>query len=109
MDKRHFERVRTDAETRVTHLGQNIPGAIHDLSVNGMFFLTSSEIPLQEMIEVEIALPPSAPEPSVKVRGKVVRVEDRGIGVHFAMELGAYRLLKDMVAKIMEEESGVGS
>ncbi len=109
MDKRHFVRVRTNAETRVTHSGKNIPGRIYDLSVNGMFCLTSWAVPLQEMIEVEIALPPAAPEPSVKLRGKVVRVEERGIGVHFAMELGAYKLLRGMVTKIIEEESGVDS
>lgn len=102
MDKRHYERVETRVEARVTHDGRCISGKMTNLSINGMFFETIEKIPLRTIVDLEIALPQSAPKALFKLRGRVVRVEDSGIAIHFAMDLEAYKLLKGMVSKIRD-------
>ncbi len=58
---------------------------IHDISHSGLFLETFEEYPIGE--ECLLSIPLSNQEQNVKVRGRVARVADNGVGIEFTKKI----------------------
>lgn len=111
MEKRNFTRVLFQTEAVVGFADREIRGEIENLSMNGMFLLTSEKVTENEALEIKISLSGASSELSIDLKGTVVRQTPRGVAIQFKeMDLDSFIHLKNTVAynrgdenEIMEE------
>lgn len=111
MSTRKFSRVHFQVAATVKAAGHHFHGQIDNLSMSGMFMLTSERLQPGETVDITIILNGATPEIKVCITGKVSRVAENGIGFTFEKtDLDSYSHLKNIVSynfedadKIMEE------
>ena len=75
-----------------------VSGRTRDLSLRGLYVMTSRSLPVGTPCHVSLPLDGSQKELRVEVAGRVVRVEPHGIAVEFMeMELDSFHHLRNVV------------
>ena len=113
MSTRKFSRVRFNVGATIRSAGRQIPGAVENLSMAGMFVVTAEQFVEGDAVDITIVLADALPEIAIHSSGIVTRIIGDGIGIAFEkMDLDSYMHLKNIVAynsddaeKIMEEVS----
>ncbi|MGM0417368.1 MAG: PilZ domain-containing protein [Thermodesulfobacteriota bacterium] len=97
--RRKNDRIPYLAEIDFAMRGKAVRGYISNISESGMF-VESYDKPDQGT-EISMAFPPPSREESVKLKGKVVRVDDKGFAVEFENRLN--ETLKKYDTKIISD------
>jgi hypothetical protein len=111
MSTRQFSRVRFNVGATIRAGERQFQGNVENLSMRGMFLVTDERLPLEEQVDITIALSGTSPELSISFNGKVCRATDEGLGFTFEkIDLDSYTHLKNIIAynlddpeKVMEE------
>lgn len=111
MSTRKFSRVHFSVEASIKAADRLFQGAVENLSMTGMFLLTSERLVMGEMADITIILTGTSPEITVSFTGKVSRIVENGMAFIFEkIDLDSYMHLKNIVAyniddaeKVMEE------
>jgi hypothetical protein len=111
MSTRQFSRVRFRVGATIKTTERQFQGNVENLSMRGMFLVTDERLPVDDMVDITIALSGTSPEVSLTINGKVCRVTDEGLGFTFEkIDLDSYTHLKNIIAyniddaeKVMEE------
>ncbi|MBC7962262.1 MAG: PilZ domain-containing protein [Steroidobacteraceae bacterium] len=111
MSTRKFSRVHFNVEATIKAVDRSFQGAVENLSMTGMFLVTSERLALGETVDITIILTGTSPEIAVNFSGKVSRIVENGLGFVFEkIDLDSYLHLKNIVAyniddaeKVMEE------
>jgi len=111
MSTRRFSRVHFNVEATIRTADRLFQGVVENLSMTGMFLVTSERLPVGEAVEITIVLTGSSPEIAVSFNGKTSRIVENGMGFVFEkIDLDSYMHLKNIVAyniddaeKVMEE------
>ncbi|HXE98300.1 MAG TPA: PilZ domain-containing protein [Dongiaceae bacterium] len=111
MTTRKFSRVRFKVEATVRVGARQFQGAVENLSMTGMFLVTSEQLEEGEQADISMVLAGTLPEVAINFNGVVTRVCEDGIGFTFEkMDLDSYMHLKNIIAyniddaeKVMEE------
>lgn len=111
MSTRKFSRVHFNVEAAIKTADRTFQGVVENLSMTGMFLVTSERLSVGEEVEITIVLTGSSPEITVSFNGKTSRIVENGMGFVFEkIDLDSYMHLKNIVAyniddaeKVMEE------
>ena len=111
MSTRKFSRVQFNVEATVRIADRKFQGAVENLSMAGMFLVTSERLAEGDMVDITIILSGNLPEITVDFNGIVTRITEDGVGFTFdKMDIDSYMHLKNIVAyniddaeKVMEE------
>lgn len=99
MDKRSFSRIHFQTEAIVRYRDREIACEVVNLRLNGAFLSIPDKIPLGEEVDAKILLSGTSSELSVKVKGKIIRLNDDGLALQFTgMDLDSFIHLKNIVA-----------
>ena len=99
MNTRKFSRVKFQAAAIVRAAAHQFQGEVDNLSMNGMFMVTSEQLQPGEAVDISIILNGASPEISVRITGKVSRIGENGIGFSFEKtDLDSYTHLKNIVS-----------
>lgn len=101
-DRRKGVRVRFDTGVSLTlESGSKVisaAGDIRDISLNGIFVRTPEKVESGAGCDIRIELTGTEVPIVLEMKGKVVRIEGNGVGVHFdAMDLDTFMHLKNVV------------
>ena len=70
----------------------------HNISLNGIYIETSDHLPMDSHCQIEITLGASSDGLKLQMDAKVVRNDDKGIGLTFEiMDIETFRHLKNIV------------
>ena len=113
MSTRKFSRVRFNVGVAIGSSDRQFQGAVENLSMAGMFVVTSEPFVEGDAVDIAIALSGTIPEIAIHISGIVTRIAEDGIGIAFEkMDLDSYMHLKNIIAynsddaeKVMEEVS----
>jgi hypothetical protein len=111
MSTRKFSRVHFNVEATIKTADRRFQGVVENLSMTGMFLVTSERLPVVEAVEITIVLTGTSPEITINFNGKASRIVENGMGFVFEkIDLESYMHLKNIVAyniddaeKVMEE------
>jgi hypothetical protein len=111
MRTRKFSRVHFNVGATIRIADRQFQGAVENLSMTGMFLVTSEQLAEGDLVDITIVLSGILPEISVGFNGIVTRVTADGVGFTFdKMDLDSYMHLKNIIAyniddvdKVMEE------
>lgn len=111
MSTRKFSRVHFNVEATIKTTDRQFQGGVENLSMTGMFLVTSERLPVGEAVDITIVLTGSLPEIKVNFNGRVSRIVENGMGFAFEkIDLDSYMHLKNIVAyniddaeRVMEE------
>lgn len=111
MSTRKFSRVRFNVGATIKVGDRQFHGAIKNLSMTGMFLVTSEQLELGKHVEIAVILTGTFPEITVNFNGIATRIAEDGIGFTFdKMDLDSYMHLKNIISyniddaeKVMEE------
>jgi hypothetical protein len=111
MSTRKFSRVGFKVDATIKTTERQFHGDVKDLSMSGMFMLTSERLRQGDPVDITIILSGTSPEIDVNFSGEVSRIDESGIGFTFKkMDLESYTHLKNIVAyniddaeKVLEE------
>jgi hypothetical protein len=111
MKTRKFSRVRFHVGATIRIADRQFQGAVENLSMTGMFLVTSELLVEGDLADITIALSGSVPEITVNFNGKVTRTTEAGAGFTFdKMDFDSYTHLKNIITynsddaeKVMEE------
>jgi len=111
MGTRKFSRVQFHVSASIKTATRHFRGSVENLSMNGMLLVTAERLPVNEMVEITIALIGTSPEVSVSFSGRVSRITDQGLGFLFdKIDIDSYTHLKNIIAynsddseKVMDE------
>lgn len=82
-DKRLFERVDCRTEALVEYEGRSFTGEVENLSLKGLFVRTGTILPLDAEVRVTVRFTGDSSRMSFSLDAKVVRVDERGVGLNF--------------------------
>lgn len=111
MEKRKNTRVPFNIESAVGYQGRTVKGEVVNLSLTGMLFKSSDEIPIHTPLDIVFFLTGTTSRLTINLNGKAVRVDERGTAIEFnEIDIDSFIHLKNIVAynegdedKIMEE------
>ena len=111
MSTRKFSRVQFNVGATVKIGDRQFQGAVENLSMTGMFIVTTEKFVGGETADITIVLTGTLPEIAVNFSGVVTRITEDGVGFTFEkMDLDSYMHLKNIIAyniddsdKVMEE------
>lgn len=111
MSTRKFSRVQFNVGATIKIADRQFQGAVENLSMTGMFLVTSELLAEGETVDITIVLTGTSPEIAVNFNGIVTRIAEDGVGFSFdKMDLDSYMHLKNIIAyniddaeKVMEE------
>lgn len=111
MSTRKFSRVRFQVTATVKAADRQFHGEVENLSMSGMFMVTTEQLQPGAEVQISIVLAGSSPEITVAISGKVSRLVENGMGFTFEKTgLDSYTHLKYIVTyntddaeKVMEE------
>jgi len=111
MSTRKFSRVQFNVAATVKSAERQFQGAVENLSMTGMFMVTTEQLDEGEAVEITIVLTGTQPEIAVNFNGFVTRLAENGVGFTFdKIDLDSYTHLKNIIAyniddaeKVMEE------
>ena len=97
-NKRNFTRVNFDTRGELKYKNKTISAEIKNLSLKGAFFVTAETIPINDQNGKHPSLVGSTSDLSVSAKGKVVRVEESGIGVNITeINVDSFIHLKNII------------
>jgi hypothetical protein len=99
-EKRKNIRVPFRTEIIVSHGGKELhfEGGSVNLSLGGILAESSTMIPLDAECQVQLRLSGTQEPMELTMKGRVVRHEPSGFGIHFEeMDLDSYSILKEIV------------
>lgn len=113
MSTRKFSRVKFNVGATIKIADRQFQGAVENLSMTGMFLVTSEQLAEGETADITIVLTGTHPEIAVNFNGIATRITEGGVGFTFEkMDLDSYMHLKNIIAyniddaeKVMEEIS----
>jgi len=102
LTKEKRRHIRVDFATRVViNAGSvqiEVPGDSRDLSLKGVFINTEQKLPVDTRCSVRIFLSCGFDEVELKMKAKVARVDDHGLGISFdSMDLDTYTHLRNIM------------
>ncbi len=111
MSTRKFSRVNFRVDATIKAADRQFSGSVDNLSMSGMFMVTDKRLPLNEPVDITIAITGTEPQISVNFSGKVGRIIENGMAFIFEkIDLDSYTHLKNIIAyniddseKVMEE------
>ena len=111
MSTRKFSRVRFQVTATVKAADRQFHGEVENLSMSGMFMVTTEQLQPGAEVQISIILAGVCPEITVAISGKVSRLVENGMGFTFEKTgLDSYTHLKYIVTyntddaeKVMEE------
>ena len=111
MKTRKFSRVQFHVGATIRIADRQFQGAVENLSMTGMFLVTSEPLVEGDLVDITIALSGNIPEITVNFNGVVTRITEVGAGFTFdKMDLDSYTHLKNIITynsddaeKVMEE------
>ena len=111
MRTRKFSRVQFHVEATIRSAYRQFQGLVENLSMTGMFLVTSEQLAAGDLVDITIVLSGHLPEITVNFTGIVTRITENGIGFTFdKLDIDSYMHLKNIVAynsddaeKVMEE------
>lgn len=111
VDKRRNTRVPFNIESVVKYQGKSVKGEVVNLSLTGMLFKSSEEIPVNTALDIVFFLTGTTSRLTINLKGEAVRVDKRGTAIEFKeIDIDSFIHLKNIVAynegnedKIMEE------
>lgn len=108
MSMRKFSRVSFQVMAVVSAGGRRFQGSVSNLSMNGVFILTTEKLPLDEQVDITITLEGTDPEISVAFSGRVSRIQEDGLGFRFdKIDLDSYTHLKNIISYNMADPDKV--
>jgi hypothetical protein len=113
MSTRKFSRVQFNVGATIKIADRQFQGAVENLSMTGMFLVTSELLSEGERVDIASVLTGTLPEIAVNFNGIVTRIAEDGVGFTIdKMDLDSYMHLKNIIAyniddaeKVMEEIS----
>lgn len=111
MSTRKFSRVRFHVAATIKSAERQFQGAVENLSMAGMFLVTTERLADGEPVDITMVLSGTEPEIAINFNGIVTRVAEDGVGFTFEkIDLDSYMHLKNIIAyniddaeKVMEE------
>lgn len=111
MDKRRNTRVPFNIESVIRYQSRTVEGQVVNLSLTGMLFKSSDEIPINTPLDIVFLLTGTTSRLTINLKGAAVRVDERGTAIEFnEIDIDSFIHLKNIVAynegnedKIMEE------
>lgn len=82
-DKRFHERVDCRTEAVVEWEGRVFSGEVENLSLKGLFVRTDTVIPIDSVVRVTVRFTGDSSRMSFSLDARVVRVDERGVGLNF--------------------------
>jgi PilZ domain len=108
MATRKFSRVTFNVNAIIEAAGRRFQGGVENLSMNGMFLVTSERLNIDDHVDITIVLEGSEPEISVGFSGRVCRVTDDGLGFNFEkIDIDSYTHLKNIIAYNIDDAEKV--
>jgi len=108
MATRKFSRVTFNVNASIIAAERKFQGGVENLSMNGMFLVTSERLPIGQLVDITIVLDGSSPEISVSFNGRVSRITDEGMGFNFEkIDLDSYTHLKNIIAYNIDDAEKV--
>ncbi len=108
MSTRKFSRVYFRVETSVKAADRQFEAYVENLSMTGMFLVTSERLPLGETFDITMNLSGASPEVAVNFIGKVSRIVENGLGIVLEkIDLDSYVHLKNIVAYNIDDAEKV--
>ncbi|OHD66872.1 MAG: hypothetical protein A2176_12480 [Spirochaetes bacterium RBG_13_51_14] len=106
MEKRNTTRVPFHVRSVITYQDRMIEGDVVNLSTGGMLFNSPDDIPIDEIVHIEIILYGSSSRLALNITGRVVRRSDKEIAIKFTeLDLDSFIHLKNIVSRnALEEE-----
>ena len=99
MEKRKTTRIVFRVEAVIGTGGKTIRGKVENLSLAGIFVVTSDRLPPGQRVEVTVYLSGSTSQLTVEAKGKVLRSDHRGVAVQFdEIDLDSFIHLRNIVA-----------
>ena len=111
MRTRKFSRVPFHVGATIRIAERQFQGTVENLSMTGMFLITSEQLAMGEAVDITIVLSGNIPDITVDFKGVVTRNSEDGVGFTFnTMDLDSYTHLKNIITynsddaeKVMEE------
>jgi hypothetical protein len=102
IDRRNHERVEFLTSLNVIiDTGDKkleVKGDSKDLSLKGIFLITSEKVPVGSLCSVRIFLTGSNDDIELNIQGVVARAEHKGIGINFdSMDIDSFTYLKNII------------
>jgi len=99
MEKRRFTRIPFTVPVVVHWGGTTLAAETSDLSLVGIRLVSLQSIPLNESVDLHIALPQACPPQSLTAHAVVVRQDDQGIGLAFTgMDFESFFIVAQLVS-----------
>jgi hypothetical protein len=103
LEKRRFTRVAFRTKVVISWKDRVIEGETADVSLKGMFLPFDTGVPLNEEVEVEIAVPDTAEPKSMRTRAVAVRRSEEGTGFEFGkMDFDCFFGLQEIITRISQ-------
>jgi len=111
MTMRKFSRVAFQVLATVSAGSRSFQGKVNDLSMNGVYLVTTERLSMGELVDITISLEGTDPEISVSFAGRLTRIQEDGHAFTFEkIDFDSYTHLKNIIAyniadpdKVMEE------
>ena len=108
MSTRKFSRVDFKVDATIKTAERLFRGDVKDLSMSGMFMLTTERLPLGTPVDITIVLTGTSPEIDVNFTGEISRIDETGMGFSFKkMDLESYTHLKNIIAYNIDDAEKV--
>ncbi|NNG02103.1 MAG: PilZ domain-containing protein [Desulfobacteraceae bacterium] len=99
-DRRRKTRVSFDTDVIIRVDGSDVSAQADskDISINGMFVNTDADIAVDTLCDIDIILGANTEGLAIKVKGKVVRKQENGLGISFeSVAMDSYIHLKNLL------------
>lgn len=107
-ERRRFARTRYKVDVTLRYGTVTLFGSTQDISLKGLYVseLPEKDLPLYKAINLTLQLQGLR----LKLRGKIVRKDETGVGIEFdAMEFDSFLQLKNIVSLMIGDENQVTS
>lgn len=85
-EKRNFARLALHAKANIMHHDQTVEGEVENLSMKGVFIKTTQFMEIDDTVAVTI-YHTLTPQVLCDLKAKVVRLNDKGVGLQFEKTL----------------------
>jgi len=113
-EKRKMTRVEFHIKGTIRADGRKVSGEVSDLSLKGLFLQLeepTEHFTLNDEVSIMINLSDPSSDIHIQADGKIVRIEEKGLGVHLEhMDLDSFTHLKNIISynigdheKVMDE------
>jgi hypothetical protein len=108
MSTRKFSRVNFTVDATIKAADRQFHGEVKDLSMSGMYMLTTERLQHGNSVDITIVLTGTSPEININFLGEVSRIDENGVGFNFKkMDLDSYTHLKNIIAYNIDDAEKV--